>query len=112
MKQILFLLLLSFSISAQVKGVVKDSISGKPIAYAVVIYENSKIGVNTDENGKFELPKNDAIQNIEISNLGYNDEESNVYSIYKNKASLLNTNNEFSTKQPNLSLQLTLTNKN
>ncbi len=72
MKQILFLLLISFSLSAQIKGVVKDSISGKPIAYAAVLYENSKIGVNTDENGNFELPKNDVIQNIQISNLGYN----------------------------------------
>jgi hypothetical protein len=51
MKQIILLLLISFSLSAQVKGVVKDSISGKPIAYAAVMYENPKIGLNTDENG-------------------------------------------------------------
>ncbi|CAM3559775.1 carboxypeptidase-like regulatory domain-containing protein [Flavobacterium gelidilacus] len=72
-QRLLFLLLLTtFSLSAQVKGVVLDSISGKPIAYAAVIYENSRIGVNTDENGVFELPKKDSLQYIQISNLGYN----------------------------------------
>ena len=66
------LLLIPFSLSAQVKGIVKDSISGKPIAYASVIYENSKIGVNTEENGSFVLPQNDSLRYIEVSNLGYN----------------------------------------
>jgi hypothetical protein len=68
----LFFLLISISLSAQVKGVVLDSVSGKPIAYAAVMYENSKIGVNTDEYGVFLLPKNDTIKHIQITNLGYN----------------------------------------
>jgi hypothetical protein len=73
-QRLLFLLLLTtFSLSAQVKGVVLDSISGKPVAYAAVIYENSRICVNTDENGNFVLPKNDSLNFIRVLNLGYFD---------------------------------------
>lgn len=72
MKQTILFLLISFSLSAQVNGVVLDSISGKPIAYASVIYENTKIGVNTDDKGNFSLLENDTIQYLEITNLGYN----------------------------------------
>lgn len=52
-----------------------DSISGKPIAYAAVLYENSKIGVNTDENGNFVLPQKDSLNIIHVSNLGYFDKK-------------------------------------
>ena len=55
MKQILFLLLISFSLSAQIKGVVKDSISGKPIAYVNIWVENENIGTTSEENGSFSL---------------------------------------------------------
>lgn len=75
MKQIIFLLLTTFSLSAQVKGVVLDSISGKPIAYAAVLYENSRIGVNTNENGNFILPHKDSLNIIHVSNLGYFDKK-------------------------------------
>lgn len=75
MKQIIFLLLISFSLSAQVKGIVLDSVSGKPIAYAAVLYENSRIGVNTDENGNFVLPQKDSLSIIHVSNLGYFDKK-------------------------------------
>jgi hypothetical protein len=75
MKKILLLLLISFSLSAQVKGVVLDSTSGKPIAYAAVLYENSRIGVNTNENGNFILPHKDSLNIIHVSNLGYFDKK-------------------------------------
>jgi hypothetical protein len=75
-QRLLFLLLLTtLSLSAQVKGVVLDSISGKPIAYAAVIYENSRIGVNTDEKGNFILPQKDSLNLIHVSNLGYFDKK-------------------------------------
>lgn len=37
------MLLMSFCVSAQVKGVVKDSISGMPIPYATIFIENMNI---------------------------------------------------------------------
>lgn len=57
------------SATAQIKGVVKDSITKLPIAYAALVYEKTPIGTNTNEKGEFELSKNDA--NVIISCLGY-----------------------------------------
>ncbi|WP_264560033.1 carboxypeptidase-like regulatory domain-containing protein [Flavobacterium sp. N2270] len=71
----LILFIAAFSLSAQVKGIVLDSISDKPIVYAAVMYENSKIGVNTDENGNFILPQKDSLNIIHASNLGYFDKK-------------------------------------
>lgn len=71
----LLILLTTLYLSAQVKGVVLDSISGKPIAYAAVLYENSRIGVNTDENENFVLPQKDSLNIIHVSNLGYFDKK-------------------------------------
>jgi hypothetical protein len=48
MKKLIALLSLSitFTISAQIKGVVKDSISGKPIPYVNIWVENENIGTS------------------------------------------------------------------
>ena len=50
-----FLLFLSFSLSAQIKGVVKDSISGEPISYVNIWVENETIGTTSEANGSFSL---------------------------------------------------------
>ena len=55
MKQILLFLLIPFSLSAQIKGVVKDSISGKPIAYVGVFSNNTNLNFSTDANGEFNI---------------------------------------------------------
>jgi hypothetical protein len=44
---------IGISISAQIKGVVKDSVTGKPIPYANIWVENENIGASTEENGEF-----------------------------------------------------------
>jgi hypothetical protein len=70
MKQLLFLLLTTFSLSAQIKGVVKDSISGKPIAYVNIWIENENIGTTSEKNGSFLLDIKEE-KNIVFSALGY-----------------------------------------
>jgi hypothetical protein len=62
-------IIFTISATAQIKGVVKDSITKLPIAYAALVYEKTLIGTNTNEKGEFELSKNDA--NVIISCLGY-----------------------------------------
>jgi hypothetical protein len=62
-------ILFTLSATAQIKGVVRDSITKEPIAYAAIVYEKMLIGTNTNEKGEFELSKNDA--NVIISCLGY-----------------------------------------
>ncbi|PKP19264.1 MAG: hypothetical protein CVU07_00210 [Bacteroidetes bacterium HGW-Bacteroidetes-23] len=62
--------LLSFTLTAQISGTVKDSTTGKPISYVNIWVENENIGTTSNENGFFNLALNDN-KNIVFSALGY-----------------------------------------
>ena len=47
------LIFINCSISAQIKGVVKDSLSRKPIPYVNIWVENESVGSTSEENGAF-----------------------------------------------------------
>ncbi|WP_298397537.1 carboxypeptidase-like regulatory domain-containing protein [Flavobacterium sp.] len=47
--------LFSISLSAQIKGVVKDSLTGNPIPYVNIWVEGENIGTTSEENGIFEI---------------------------------------------------------
>ena len=51
----LLLILISGSLSAQIKGVVKDSLTGNPIPYVNIWVENKNIGTTSEENGSFSI---------------------------------------------------------
>ena len=70
MKQFIFLFLITFSLSAQVKGVVKDSITGEPIPFVNIWVENENIGTTSETNGSFTLDIKDDKKLI-FSALGY-----------------------------------------
>lgn len=71
-KMFLWLLVFPVLVNAQIKGVVKDSISGKPIQYVSILIENKNIGATTDEFGRFEIEKYDKNQDKLLFNiLGY-----------------------------------------
>jgi hypothetical protein len=61
---------IGISLSAQIKGVVKDSITGKPIPYANIWVENENIGVSTEENGEFVIHTNPN-KNLIFTALGF-----------------------------------------
>lgn len=65
----LVLLLMSFSISAQTKGIVVDE-SGKPIPYVNIWVENENIGTTSEENGAFSIAAS-ANKNLIFSILGF-----------------------------------------
>jgi hypothetical protein len=65
------LFLVSFSITAQIKGVVKDSISGKPIPYVNIWVENENIGTTSEENGEFTISSTEKNKNLIFSALGF-----------------------------------------
>lgn len=67
---VVFLLMGFFGFS-QTKGVVKDSITGLPIAYVSVWVENETIGTTAEENGEFIINTNDNKKNLIFSVLGY-----------------------------------------
>ena len=54
MKTLLFFFL-TISLSAQIKGVVKDSLSGEPIPYVNIWVENETVGTTSEIDGTFSL---------------------------------------------------------
>ncbi len=71
MKTSLLFLLFSLSLSAQTKGVVKDSISEKPIPFVSVWSENQNIGTTSEENGEFTINTNEKSKKLVFSALGF-----------------------------------------
>ncbi len=67
---VLFLLFFVSSLLAQVSGVVKDSLTGRPIPYANIWIENGDLGTNSEIDGTFSL-KAAPHQFLVFSSLGY-----------------------------------------
>ena len=69
----LFLLLvfISCSLLAQIKGVVNDSLSGKPIPYVNIWVENENIGSTSEESGTFFINTTVKGKRLIFSTLGY-----------------------------------------
>jgi hypothetical protein len=65
------LILFTCSVSAQIKGVVKDSLTGKPIPYVNIWVENENIGSTSEENGTFLINTNAKGKRLIFSTLGY-----------------------------------------
>ena len=66
----LFFFFISFSLSAQIRGVVKDSISGEPIPFVNIWVENETVGTTSEADGTFFLEASKQ-KSIVISVLGY-----------------------------------------
>lgn len=73
MKEKIFLILFfaGFSLMAQIKGVVKDSLTGKPIPYVNIWVENENIGSTSEENGMFLINSHPKNKKLIFSTLGY-----------------------------------------
>lgn len=67
---IIVLFLQTLWVSAQTKGVVKDSLSGKPISYVNIWVENENIATTSEEDGTFSINIS-ANKNLIFSALGY-----------------------------------------
>jgi len=67
----LVLVLVTFSLSAQIKGVVKDSLTGQPIPFVNIWVENENIGSTSEENGTFFINTTEKGKKLIFSTLGY-----------------------------------------
>ncbi len=67
-------------------GIVKDSITGEPMSYVSVIFENSTIGTMTDDNGLFTLQNDRGLTKLLVSSLGYENKHLKVSEGKKNEA--------------------------
>lgn len=65
------LFLISISVSAQIKGIVKDSVSGKPIPFVNIWIENENMGSTSEENGTFSINTTEKSKNLIFSTLGF-----------------------------------------
>jgi CarboxypepD_reg-like domain len=72
MKLIQFVfLLVSTCNMAQIKGVVTDSLSGKPIPYVNIVVENENIGSTSEEDGSFVVYTSEKSKRLLFSALGF-----------------------------------------
>ncbi|WP_310558511.1 carboxypeptidase-like regulatory domain-containing protein [Flavobacterium sp.] len=67
----LALILVTFSLSGQIKGVVKDSLTGKPIPFVNIWVQNENIGSTSEENGMFFINSTENGKKLIFSTLGY-----------------------------------------
>ena len=70
-KKYFVFLLFTLSLSAQIKGVVKDSITGKPISFVNIWVQDENIGFTSEENGEFSINTSEIIKKLLFSALGY-----------------------------------------
>lgn len=66
-------------------GIVKDSITGEPLSYVSVIFENSTIGAMTDDYGKFSLQNTSGLTKLTVSSLGYDTKTLNLKAGQRNE---------------------------
>jgi len=70
-KYITVLLLINCSTWAQIRGVVKDSITKQPIPYVNISVENENKGTTSEENGTFTIHVSEKSKNLIFSALGF-----------------------------------------
>ncbi len=69
---LLLLLLLPLGVSAQIKGVVTDSISHEPLMYITVQYEGKGVGAITNAKGEYSVETRKGWNELTFSAIGYN----------------------------------------
>ena len=65
------LLLISQFTFSQIKGVVKDSLTGNPIPFVNIWVENENIGTTSEEDGTFEIKTSEKSKNLIFSTIGF-----------------------------------------
>lgn len=71
MKKIIAVFIVPFFAIAQIKGVVKDSLSGQPIPYVTIWVEGEQMAATTEFDGTYELPALGSGKIIVFSSIGY-----------------------------------------
>lgn len=66
-----FAFFIGFSAFSQVRGVVKDSITGVPIPYVTISVEKENFGTTAEENGEFVINVSQKSQNLVFYALGF-----------------------------------------
>ncbi len=67
----LLLLFMTGAISAQTRGVIKDSLTGKPVPFVSIWSENENIGTTSEENGSFAIGTTQKSKTLIFHSLGF-----------------------------------------
>jgi hypothetical protein len=67
----LFLSTLGTTLSAQIRGVVTDSLTNEPLMYITVYYDGKGVGSVTNDKGEFEVEKHPEWRELTIASVGY-----------------------------------------
>ncbi|MBQ8225050.1 MAG: carboxypeptidase-like regulatory domain-containing protein [Bacteroides sp.] len=67
----LFFLLFSIGASAQIKGVITDSLTNEPLLYTTVQYEGTGIGAISNGDGEYTLEARKGLNEVTFSAIGY-----------------------------------------
>ena len=70
--------LISITMTAQIKGVVKDSLSGVTVPFVNISVENENIGTTSEEDGSFVIHQTEEHKNLIFSALGYEKKKVNA----------------------------------
>ena len=70
-KVVVLVFFITYTLTAQIKGVVKEHISNQPIPFVNIWVENEEIGTTSDFDGSFTLNCKDTNKNLVFSALGY-----------------------------------------
>lgn len=70
--------LISITMTAQIKGVVKDSLSGVTVPFVNISVENENIGTTSEEDGSFVIHQSEEHKNLIFSALGYEKKKVNA----------------------------------
>jgi hypothetical protein len=68
---VVLMIFMTYSITAQIKGVVKDSVSGMPIPFVNIWVENEETGTTSDFDGSFSMNVKEVNKNLVFSALGF-----------------------------------------
>jgi hypothetical protein len=69
---LLFLILFCQSVSAQIKGVITDSLTNEPLMYVTVQYEGTGIGAISNGEGQYQVDSRKGTNELTFSTIGYN----------------------------------------
>ena len=81
----ILILFCSLNASAQISGVVTDSLTNEPIMYVIVQYEGEGVGTVTNADGEYEVEVLPGWNELTFSSIGYKTKKINEGFVYYNQ---------------------------
>ena len=70
------LCLLSYTVHAQIKGVITDSLTNEPLLYVTVMYEGKGVGTTSNAEGEYTIETRKGWDELTFQSIGYKTKKS------------------------------------